>query len=333
VVSGVGEPLRLGVVGCADIAWRRTLPALAGVAEVSLAALGSRDPDKAARFAARFGGVPVTGYDRLLERADVDAVYIALPAAMHAAWVERALHAGKHVLAEKPLTLTHPDARRLVDLARRLGLTLLENFMFVVHSQHVEVRKLLADGLVGELRGISAAFTIPPLPGTDIRYRPDLGAGALADVGGYPLRAARLFLGDELAVSGAVLRTDPRRGVDLGGAALLSTTDGRWAQVSFGMEHGYRCEYELFGTSGRIRVDRALTAPASHQPVVRVERPGLVEHRTLAADDHFANALRAFAHAVRTGEDGGLGGAAILGQAALVDRIRAAARRADVAAG
>ncbi|ASW57604.1 Gfo/Idh/MocA family protein [Plantactinospora sp. KBS50] len=325
-----GTPVRLGVLGCAEIAWRKTLPALAGVPQLRLTAVASRDPERAARFGERFGAQPVTGYPALLERDDVDAVYLPLPAALHAPWVDRALRAGKHVLAEKPLATVEADARRLVALADSRGLVLAENYMFTLHSQHAQVRELIGSGLIGEPRLLSAAFAIPALPREDIRYRPDVGGGALADVGGYPLRAATLLLGDRLEVVGATLRRDPARGVDLGGTALLVTPDGVAAQLAFGMEHAYRCEYEVWGSAGRLRLDRAFTPPADHKPVLRIERGGEVQERLLAPDDHFEAALRAFADAVRTGTDSGLQGAAVLRQAALVQRVRDVARYLDV---
>lgn len=182
-------------------------------------------------------------------------------------------------------------------------------------------------GLVGELRGLSAAFTIPALPDDDIRYLPDVGGGALADVGGYPLRTASLLLGEHLEVVGATLRVDPERGVDLSGAALLRTPAGVIAQICFGMEHAYRCEYEVWGTRGRIRLDRAYTPPADHAPVLQIDCAGQQRTRLLQPDDQFRRVVRAFAAAVSDRQDSGLQGEVIVRQADLVDRIRRAAHR------
>src|SRR5690606_32044232 len=91
------QPLRFGVLGCADIAWKKTLPAMRQVSGLELFAVASRDRAKAERFCAEFGGRPVAGYANLLEMPDVDAVYVALPAALHHPWALRALKAGKHV--------------------------------------------------------------------------------------------------------------------------------------------------------------------------------------------------------------------------------------------
>ncbi|MFD7281043.1 Gfo/Idh/MocA family protein [Streptomyces sp. NPDC059862] len=289
-------PIRVGVLGCADIAWRRTLPAIDAVEGVELAAVASRDPQKAVTFATRFGCAAVTGYDTLLARNDVDAVYIPLPAMLHAAWVERALAAGKHVLAEKPLSADYATTVRLLELARSADRVLVENFMFPHHSQQARIKELL--GSVGELRSFSSAFTIPPKPADDIRYLPAVGGGALLDVGVYPLRAALHFLGTELDVAGAVLRVDKARQVVLSGNVLLHTADGVAVQVAFGMEHAYRANYEFAGTDGMLSVERVFTPPASYLPTVTITRDGRHEEVTLAADDQVANTIRWFADAV-----------------------------------
>ncbi|MCZ0992102.1 Gfo/Idh/MocA family oxidoreductase [Streptomyces noursei] len=171
-----------------------------------MTAFASRSPEKGRRFAERIGDAAVTDYDALLRRPDVDAVYIPLPAMLQAEWIERALTAGKHVFTEKPLSTRAADTARLFALAEERGVVLKENAMFLHHSQHAAVDRLLADGAIGQLRGFSAAFTIPPLPESNIRNHADLGAGALLDVAVYPVRAALRFLGPRLEVVGATLR-------------------------------------------------------------------------------------------------------------------------------
>ncbi len=315
------RPLRVGLLGCADIAVRRVLPVLAALPGARLTAVASRTPEKAARVAARFGGDPVIGYGTLLSRDDVDAVYLPLPTGMHAPWVRRALAAGKHVLAEKPLATTYAEAVELDATAREAGLVLRENLMFVHHSQHTAVREMVADGVIGELRAFHATFTIPARPPSDIRYLPELGGGALLDVAGYPVRAARIFLGDELTVAGAWLRHDPATGVDVGGAAMLVSDAAVPAQLSWGMEHSYRSLYELHGSTGVLSLEHAFTTPADHKPVVRLERSGVHELVDLAPDDQYTAAVAAFVRAVAWRDIGG--SAAAVGQAALVDAIRA----------
>lgn len=314
--------VRLGVLGCAGIAWRRTLPAAAAEPRLDVVAVASRDETKAKTFAARFGGDAVHGYQRLLDRADVDAVYVPLPAALHAEWVSRALEAGKHVLVEKPFATSRAEAAAVLARARARGLRVMENFMFLHHGQHESVRRLVDDGEIGELHTFSSAFGFPSLPDTDVRYRKDLGGGALLDAGVYPIRAAQLFLGPGLVPVAAVLHPDPVREVDVRGHVLLRAPSGQVAELSFGFGLAYRCAYSLWGSAGRITVDRAYTPPATWQPVHRIERQNEVRELTRPAEDQFAAVLRAFTAAVLDDVDPPFGAEDLLRQAELVDRIR-----------
>ncbi|KWT63837.1 oxidoreductase [Streptomyces albus subsp. albus] len=317
--------LRMGVMGCADIAWRRTLPALAADPTTHITAVASRSSGRATAFTDRFGGTPVTGYGALLTRDDVEAVYIPLPGLLHAEWVERALDAGKHVLVEKPMTASPGQSARLIELARARGLVLMENYMFLHHSQHDTVRGLLDDGVIGEIRGFASEFTIPPKPPGDIRYQPEVGGGAFLDFGGYPVRAALHFLGRELDVVGAVFRRYASHGVVMSGNVLLRTPHGVPAQLTFGMEHSYRTSYELRGSTGRLFLDRAFTPPESYQPVLRLEHQDRREERVLPADHQFANVIVFFAGAVLDGVDLRAQHQGTLDQALLIERIQQAA--------
>jgi NDP-hexose-3-ketoreductase len=317
----------VGVLGCADIARRRLMPAFAASPDVTLAAIASRDGARAARWAADFPGcTPVTGYPALLERGDVDAVYVPLPTGLHVEWAMRALHAGKHVLVEKPAATTEADAAALVDLARRNGRVLVENFMFLRHSQHRAVRELCRQGAIGEVRAFRGCFGVPGLDPANVRYRVDLDGGALQDAAVYPMLAARHLLGEELDLVGAVLHDDG--GVDLGGEVLLTTPSGATVSAAFGFVHGYRSEYELWGSAGRLRLDRAYTPPATWQPVVELSGQNREERRTLPADDQVANAVAHFVRCVAGAE--ATDDAALVAQAALVEAVRKTAHRAPV---
>lgn len=287
---------------------------------IDIVAIASRDERRATTFTDRFGGTPFEGYDAIVEHDDVDAVYIPLPLMLHAHWAARCLAAGKHVLVEKPMSGTHRESSDLVALARSRDLVLFENYMFLHHSQHAVVAKLIADGTIGELRGFSSSFTIPPKTGNDIRYQREVGGGAFLDIGGYPVRAALHFLGNDLRTAGAVFRRHPDRDVVISGGILLSTPDGIPAQLTFGMEHSYRNRYSFSGSTGRISLDRAFTPPETHCPVLRIERQDHREELTLRADHQFARALDAFADAVNDEKPFEQPGT--LEQAALIDEIR-----------
>ncbi|MEU0373203.1 Gfo/Idh/MocA family oxidoreductase [Streptomyces sp. NPDC006283] len=325
--------VRFGVLGCADIARRRVLPAMAAAPDIDLAAVASRSPARAADAARAYGARPVAGYAQLLADPFVDALYIPLPAALHDRWVEAALEAGKHVLAEKPLTTDPARTRTLLATARRRNLVLRENVMFVHHGQHTAVRELVTDGAIGELRALHAAFTIPSPADGDIRFDPELGGGALTDVGLYPVRAAVHLLGPDLRVAGAVLSAAAGRNVETSGAALLQRADGVSAQLTFGMEHAYRSRYELWGSQGRLTVDRAFTPPAGHRPRLLLEDASGSRTIDLPAEDQVAATLAAFTAAVAGTAPADDGARDLLAQADLLSAIRRAANEGASAPG
>nr|ADE34511.1 SsfS4 [Streptomyces sp. SF2575] len=305
------RPRRIGVLGCADIARRRMLPSMARQPLVRLAAVASRDAGRAAAFAAEFGCAAVTGYDALLARDDIDAVYLPLPPALHVRWSLRALEAGKHVLCEKPFAPDAVQARLAVDAARKHGLLLMESFMFLHHAQHAEVLRLLGSGAIGELRSVTAEFAIPRLASGAL-------ASTLPEVGAYPVRAAQLLAGSELAVLGA-------GSGETYGSALLATPQGVTVHLTHGLDHAYRNRYALWGSGGRISLDRAYSTPDDHVPVIHLERGGSREHLTLPPDSQFTNVIGAFARAVADGTGFERAAQDIMRQAELMDLVGAGA--------
>ncbi|GHG47884.1 MULTISPECIES: Gfo/Idh/MocA family protein [Amycolatopsis] len=287
------SPLRLGLLGCSPIARRRMLPAIGLLDTVRLSGVAAREIERAKDVAAELGTV-ASGYDEILGRDDVDAVYISLPNGLHYEWAGNALRAGKHVLCEKPLATTRENAVELTELAASRGLVLRENFSFEHHSQHTEVRQLLAEGRFGTPRTFTGSFCIPPLPPDDTRYNAALGGGALLDIGVYPLRAAQLLLGPDLTVTGATLRVDERLAVDLAGQVQLVSADGVFAQLEFGIQHSYGSRYSLWGSAASVSLDRAFTPPPSRQPVLRITEQDHAEEIVLPPSDQFRNSVEAF---------------------------------------
>ncbi|WP_051797054.1 Gfo/Idh/MocA family protein [Catenuloplanes japonicus] len=322
----VARPVRIGLLGCADIARRRTLPALLREPGAELVAVAARDPDRAKLFAGEFGGEAVPDYRSLLAFPDLDAVYIALPAGLHHEWTLRALRGGRHALVEKPLTTRYRDTAELLDLAQDCGLTLTENLTFLRHGLHATVARLVDSGEIGQLRSVHGVFGFPPLHPGDVRYQPHLGGGALLDAGVYPLSVAGLFLGPDLQVVAATRTDDPEHGVDVAGSVLLATPDGRTAQLDFGFQHAYRCEYTLWGSTGSIVVDRAFTPPASRRPTVRLTRHDEPSDLVLPEDDQVAATLREFVTAVRAGREVPGRASQSRALARLVDQVRGRAR-------
>jgi predicted dehydrogenase len=200
------------------------MPAIAASRNGRLVALASRDPDRARRMVAPYAGMRVLGsYDEVLEDHDVDAVYVPLPNSLHAEWSVRALRAGKHVLCEKPLALDARQAEAIAAVAERTGRRLMEAFMYRFHPA---MREFVA-GVDGSIHVI-AGFGFTLADETNIRTRPDLGGGALLDVGCYTANVARWILGEPIDV---VARAHMRAGVDMTVTALLAFESGATASL------------------------------------------------------------------------------------------------------
>ncbi len=290
------------MLGCAQIAYRSTIPALLQCDGVELAAVASRTQDKAERFAALGHCRCIVGYQELLHDKSIDAVYIPLPAGLHQEWVIRALQHGKHVLVEKPLGQDYEAAMRMAEAAQMAGRLLMENYAFGLHSQLQFLQYAMRSPKFGEFRLLRSSFGFPPLPDGNFRYDPELGGGVLRDAAGYPLKLCRLLLGNELSVCAAQVTLDPRRKVDMYGSATVRDKDGRIAQLAFGFDNFYQCSCEIWGSKGKISTSRIFTAPPQLPPVVIIESEGVREEHQLPPDNQFLRLIENFRNVLISGD-------------------------------
>ena len=316
------SPLRMGVMGCANFAWQSMIPALIECDAVDLVAVASRTKDKAQKFSRRFNCDALVGYESLLSRKDIEAIYIPLPTGLHEEWVVKALEARKHLLVEKSFAENFASAKKMTDLACLKKCLVMENFLFPHHSQHNWVTEKIRKFELGQIHLFRSTFGFPPLPSNNFRYDPHLGGGALLDAGAYVVKAAQIFLEGDIELLSAALHYDDKLGVDIYGDAMFTNASGQVAQVSFGFDYYYQCCYEILGTQGKLVVERAFTPPPGYSPWVRLEHPDNVERFELPPDNHYVNMLNFFADAVSTGDDWHIHLDAILQQAKLLDEIR-----------
>lgn len=196
---------RWGVLSTAKIGREQLLPAIASAENGILSGIASRDKAKARALADRFGAPHAFGsYEELLASQDIDGVYIPLPTSQHVEWTAKAIEAGKHVLVEKPLALKAEEIEPLIALRDRQAkagrkVQVCEAFMVVYHPQWIKVRELVASGAIGRLRHVQGAFTYYNVDPANMRNKPELGGGALPDIGVYPTVSTRFVTGKEPA--------------------------------------------------------------------------------------------------------------------------------------
>ena len=340
--------IKIGVLGTSGIAERRMIPAIrkepsfayAGVAASTKEEMGfpgtdadflpllEKKREKAARIQQTFGGKIYESYTSLLADPDIGAVYIALPPALHFRWIKTALQRGKHVLAEKPFTTRETDAAELATLARQRNLAMIENYGFCYHGQMELIKNLIAGGAVGELRLVRATFGFPHRDASDFRYNRDLGGGALLDCGGYTLKAASAILGPETEVLSAVSIQPDGYEVDLFGNVMARNPKGICAQLSYGMDHAYRCELEIWGSKGLITAPRIFTAPDGFPAPVRLKTAQGIEEQTVS-DDQFQRIVSHFETCIHVEHVREQVLDEILQQSRLTERVRQLARTTE----
>jgi predicted dehydrogenase len=301
--------VRLGLLSTAGINGA-VLGVRAEDAPFDVTAVGSRDAARAQAYAHEQGIARAHGsYDELLQDPHVDAVYIALPNALHHAWTMRALAAGKHVLCEKPYTRHPAEVDEAHDEAERRGLVLTEAFMW----RHSRQTRLLLDLLprVGELRAVHTTFCGALLRPDDVRWVRDLGGGALLDLGCYCISAARL-----------VTRSEPDR--VHGEAQPQGEVDGSFAGTLHFAEvtATFQCSLRapLVNTIDVIGADGVLRVPNAF-----VNAPGVVvlngeEHR-VEPGDHYRDELDDFCAAIRGERTPLIGRDEMRGQARVLDLL------------
>jgi predicted dehydrogenase len=264
-------PLRLGMLSTANIA-HGFAEGLVGSGAVQISAVASRQADAAAAFAARHG-IPSAhaSYEALLADPAVDAVYNPLPNSLHAPWTRAALMAGKHVLCEKPITVTLDEARPLFALARERGLVLLEAFPYRYQPQTLAVQRLIAEGAIGEVRLIQAFFGFSLREGPNIRLDPALGGGALLDAGCYAVSFARIAAAARpLSVLAQARWTE--RGVDMALTGSVHYENGAVAQVACAMDSAVQRQALVMGSQGVIETDYLNHTSAERPGHLRLRR-------------------------------------------------------------
>ena len=295
--------IRVGILGCANIAIRSLAPAFQHHPNFHLVTFAGRDFNKTRDAATSFGCQPSESYEELITRNDIDLVYIPLPNSLHFEWVMKALKSKKHVMCEKSLGCTYEEVNAMVLEAQKNSLLLVENFQFRFHSQHSFVKKILNDGLIGDVRCFRSSFGFPPFADSEnIRYKSSLGGGALLDAGAYTLKAVDFMLGEDFEVISSNLNFCKDKQVDLHGGIYMQNKIGITAQLSFGFDNFYQCNYEIWGSKGKIISTRAFTAHPNIKPLVRIETSEGIELKQLPADDHFQNILTYISNCIYQGD-------------------------------
>jgi predicted dehydrogenase len=301
----MAEKIKWGVLGNAEIARVCVIPAIQQSSNGVVHALATRSPELAAEVATKSSIKRLCdSYDRLLADPEIDAVYIPLPNHMHLPWTLEALSAGKHVLCEKPLACNAREAQEMADAAADARLVLMEALMYRFHPRSQLIKEMVAGGRIGTVCLVRSAFCYPMdeefiESGNNARLQPEMGGGALLDVGCYSASVARWYFDSEPTQLQAQAVYHPT-GVDTHLIGSLRFPDNGLATLEASFLSALQQTYTVVGSEGAIELPHNAFIPWEKDAVFTVRRKDQEvgqEHVTPGADEyqhmveHFANVV------------------------------------------
>jgi predicted dehydrogenase len=267
-------PVKWGILGTGKIA-RRFMQAAFYVPDAQVVAVGSREQHTADQFGAQFGVPKRYGsYDALIGDPEVEIVYVATPHTLHAENTLAALQASKHVLCEKPFTVNAPQAEQVIQAARAAGKFVMDGMWTRCFPVVREIIRRIQTGELGEIRYLQADFGFrPEFNPTSRLFAPELGGGALLDVGVYPVALAFLVLGaPKQIVSHATLGAT---GVDELCSMLFLYDNGAQAVLSASLQVEMPKQANICGSQARIHMPAPWWKPSE---AYLVRNDGATEH-------------------------------------------------------
>jgi predicted dehydrogenase len=254
--------IRWGVLSTAKIGREKVIPSIQQSKYGSVIAIASRDLTEAAKYASKLGIHKHYGdYEAILEDKEVDAVYIPLPNHLHVPWAIKALHAGKHVLCEKPISLSVEEAIQLKEASDKMPqVKIMEAFMYRFHPQWKKAKQLVDEGAIGELKTIHSHFSYYNDDPDNIRNIAEIGGGGLMDVGCYCISLARFIFNSSPEKVIGTLDYDPQLGIDRIASGILQFHKGTSTFTCATQLTPYQ-RVNIIGTAGRIEIEIPFNAP------------------------------------------------------------------------
>ena len=254
--------IRWGILACGKIA-KKFAADLKLVEDGELIAVASRDFERAKQFAADFPAKYVFGsYEELVNCEEVDAIYVASPHSHHHEHTLLCLNHGKAVLCEKAFAINQQQAKEMIELAKTKKVFLMEALWTRFLPHYLKVRDMIAEGKLGELKGVLANFGFkPPEPVSPRLFEPALGGGSLLDIGIYPVFLAQSILGVPDSITA---KMDPAHtGVDEQCSMVFHYKNGMTANLFSTLASNLETDADIFGTKGRIRLTNRFYEPST----------------------------------------------------------------------
>jgi len=255
------KKVKWGILGVANIAVKKVIPAMQLGEWSEIAAIASRDLTKAQSAAQQLQIPKAYGsYEELIADPEIEAIYNPLPNDLHIEWTTRAAQAGKHVLCEKPISMTVAEALPLLRTRDETGVKIEEAFMVKTNPQWVATLKMIEEGRIGEVRSVAGHFSYNNQDPKNIRNIREAGGGGLMDIGCYMIFFSRLVYGDEPTRVVSLIDEHSETHTDILTSALLEFSSGHTTFTCGTRMTPYQ-RIQIVGTSGRLEVQIPVNAP------------------------------------------------------------------------
>jgi predicted dehydrogenase len=323
--------LRWGVLSTANIGVKKVIPAMQQGQNITVTAIASRDLTKAREAAAALDIPTAYGsYEELLADPNIDAIYNPLPNQFHVPWTIRAAEAGKHVLCEKPISMTAAEAKTLLEVRAKTGVKIGEAFMIRSFHQWLRLRELLDAGRIGQLRSITGVFSYNNVDPANIRNQVESGGGGVYDIGCYLIHASRYAFGKQPQRVVATLDIDPQFKTDRLASAILEFDGGHSIFTCSTQLIPYQ-RIHFLGTRGRIELEIPFNAPPDRPTRLFIDSTGDLNGSGISTeifpvDDQYTMQGESFAKAVREGTEVPVTIEDAIGNMSVIEAVFASAR-------
>ena len=253
--------IKWGILSTANIGMAKVTPAMQKGNLCDIVAIASRNADDASKAAMKLGIPKSYGtYEALLSDKEIEAIYIPLPNHLHVEWTKKAIEAGKHVLCEKPMTLTTDEAKTLMALRDKYNVKVGEAFMVDTHPQWTNAMARIHNGELGKLKAVNGFFSYYKIDYSNIRFQYKTGGGGLWDIGCYPIHTARWAFGEEPVRVIGTTEIDPAVDVDVLTSAILQFSSGQ-AIFTVSMQTVPHQRMQFFGDNKKLEIEIPFNAP------------------------------------------------------------------------
>lgn len=291
--------VKWGVLSTANIGVKNVIPSMQKSRYCEISAISSRNPENA-RSVAENLQIPKSfgSYEELLADPEIEAIYNPLPNHLHVPWTIKALEAGKHVLCEKPISITAEEAQSLLDVTRKYPhLKVMEAFMYRFHPQWEKVKEIITSGEIGEVHCVNSVFTYHNVDPDNVRNKANIGGGGILDIGCYCINLSRFLFESEPIRVKSFVDYDPKFNTDRLASGILEFENGV-ANFLCSTQLNHRQSATIYGTKGFIELNIPFNAANEATRKLHLQKGGEAETIFFETCDQYTLQGDAFSKAV-----------------------------------